>query len=92
MASKRRIWGFTTAQRDLLLGVTLDLHAPLFTPLICSQRRSPEEDLWVMESNVRELNEVYDLVESLLSQERGRKRRELLEGMRASLCSAMDRY
>jgi hypothetical protein len=91
MASRRRVWAFTTAQRDLLLGVTLDLHAPLFTPLICSQRRSPEEDLWLMESNVRELNEVYDLVESLLARERNRKRRELLEGMRASLCSAMDR-
>ena len=90
MASRRRVWGFTTAQRDLLLGVTLDLHTSLFTPLICSERRSPEEDLWLMESNVRELNEVYDLVESLLVRERSRKRRELLEGMLASLCSAMD--
>ena len=92
MASRRRVWGFATAQRDLLLGVTLDLHAPLFTTLICSQRRSPEEHLWLMKSNVRELDGVYDLVESVLARERNRKRRELLEGMRASLCSAMDRF
>jgi hypothetical protein len=45
-----------------------------------------------MESNVRELNQVYDLVEHLLARERSRKRRELLKGMRASLCSAMDRF
>jgi hypothetical protein len=90
MAGKRRIWGFTGAQRDLLLEAALQ--GPLFVPLICSEQRNPDEDLWLMETNVRELNEVYDLVEHLLARERSRKRRELLEGMRASLCSAMDRF
>ena len=91
MASKQRVWGFATAQRDVLMDATLR-SSPLL-PLICSaERRAEGEHLWLLTGSVRELNEVYDLVEVLMARARGARQRDLLEGLLASLCSAMDRF
>jgi hypothetical protein len=41
---------------------------------------------------VAELDEMYSLVEALMDATRGRKRLEILEGLRASLCHSIDGF
>ena len=48
--------------------------------------------MWLVQATARELDEMYSLVEALMGGTRSRKRLDLLEGMRASLCNSIDGY
>ena len=48
--------------------------------------------LLVLRASVRELDEMYSLVEALMDGTRGRRKRELLEGLLATLCTSMDGF
>ena len=50
------------------------------------------QGLWVVESSVDELDEMYSLVEALMDGTRSRRRLELLEGMRMTLCTSIDGF
>lgn len=89
--SDHRLWGFDEEQRAMLLSATTEL--PELAGLV--QRATPHAEiagLWIVWATGHELDEVYSLVEALEHGARGRKRRELLEGMRMSLCSSIDGF
>jgi hypothetical protein len=46
----------------------------------------------VVQASVRELGEIYSLVEALMDGTRSRRRLEQLEGMLATLCTSMDGF
>jgi len=88
---ERRLWGFDEAERKVLLAST-DLLPSLASLLARAERHQQIEDLWIVWSTVNELDEVYSLVEALIDTTRSRKRRELLDGMIATLCTSMDGF
>ena len=58
-------------------------------------RASPAAEvpgLLLVQATVDELDEVYTLVEQLTDATRSRRRVELLDGLRASLCTSMDGF
>jgi hypothetical protein len=57
-----------------------------------ARRRAELGGLWVVEASVDELDELYSLVEALMDGTRSRRRREQLEGMRATLCTSIDGF
>lgn len=61
-----------------------------------AEQRSDLGDRWLVQSNVAELDEMYSLVEALvdalMDATRARKRLEILDGLRASLCHSMDGF
>lgn len=57
-----------------------------------AQQRSDLGGRWLVQSTVAELDEMYSLVEALMDATRGRKRLEILEGLRASLCHSIDGF
>lgn len=89
--SAKRLWGFYDEQRKVLLTATAGL--PELEELV--RRATPHAEitgLWVVWATGHELDEMYSLVEALEHGGRGRKRRELLEAMRMSLCSSIDGF
>jgi hypothetical protein len=57
-----------------------------------AERRTDLRGLWVVQASVRELDEIYSLVEALMDGTRSRRRLEQLEGMLATLCTSMDGF
>ena len=57
-----------------------------------AERRADLGALWVVQASVRELDEIYSLVEALMDGTRSRRRLEQLEGMLATLCTSMDGF
>ena len=92
--SEPRLWGFggfDDEQRAVLLAATSELAE--LTELVTRAKPHGEiAGLWLVRATGHELDEVYSLVEALEHGARGRKRRELLEGMRMSLCSSIDGF
>jgi len=89
--SEHRLWGFDEEQREVLLGASYEL--PVLAGLVLRAGRHPEiAGLWMVWATGHELDEVYSIVEALEHGARGRKRRELLEGIRMSLCSSIDGF
>jgi len=88
---KLRVWGFDDEERTVLLEATTVL--PSLRAVV--SRASPAVDvegLLILQATVDELDEIYTLVEHLTDATRSRRRIELLDGMRASLCSSMDGF
>ena len=88
---KLRLWGFDDEGREVLLAATT--HIPSLRAVMA--RASPVADvpgLLLLQASVDELDEVYTLVEHLTAATRSRRRIELLDGMRADLCGAMDGF
>jgi len=59
------------------------------------ERGAPHDEvpgLLLLRATVEELDDIYTLVEELTDGTRSRRRRELLDSLRASLCSAMDAF
>jgi len=89
--NSRRTWGFDEEQRVVLVEAAKMI--PSLNELIERATRHAEiAGLWIVSTTVGELDEVYDVVEALEGRARSRARRELLESMRASLCSSMDAF
>ena len=88
---KLRLWGFDDEERSVLLAATT--HIPSLRAVIA--RASPAANMpgiLILQATVDELDEVYTLVEHLTDATRSRRRIELLDGLRASLCTSMDGF
>jgi hypothetical protein len=86
-----RVWGFDDEARRFLLDATSGL--PTLHAVV--SRAQPAADfpgLWVLRATMGELDEMYSLAQALMDQTRGRRRRELVEGMLASLSTAIDGF
>jgi len=83
------LWGFEDEERKVLIAATTD--APALRAIFARARPHAElPGLLLLKATVKELDEVYTLVEELTDATRSRNRIDLLDGLRASLCSSMD--
>jgi len=83
------VWGFEDDERKVLIAATTN--APALRAIFARARPHAElPGLLLLKATVKELDEVYTLVEELTDATRSRKRLDLLDGLRASLCSSMD--
>jgi hypothetical protein len=89
--NKRRLWGFDDAERELLIGATAEL-PELRAVIERAERRADADGIWLVKSNVDELDEMYSLVSALMDSTRSRKKLELLDGMLATLCTSIDGF
>ena|ERR1700742_580908 len=89
--SKKRVWGFDDGEREILV-VATTVSPAVRAVMERAQRRAELGGLWVVEASVDELDELYSLVEALMDGTRSRRRREQLEGMRATLCTSIDGF
>jgi hypothetical protein len=88
---KLRTWGFDDEGRAVLLDATT--HIPSLRAIVARASPAAEvQGLLLLQATVDELDEVYTLVEQLTDATRSRRRIELLDGMRADLCGAMDGF
>ena len=90
-AKKARMWGFDEEERAELLAGTS--HIPALRAVVA--RASPSTEIkgfLMVQATLDELDEVYTLVEHLTDMTRSRRKIELLDGLRASLCSVMDGF
>jgi hypothetical protein len=58
-------------------------------------RAQPRADLggmWVVTASVRELDDMYSLVQALMDGTRSRRRLEALDGLLATLCTSIDGF
>ena len=88
---KVRVWGFDEEERAELLAGTA--HVPALRAVVA--RASPSTEIkgfLMLQATLDELDEVYTLVEHLTDMTRSRRKIELLDGLRASLCSVMDSF
>lgn len=91
MARRKRIWGFDDAERELLVAGTAQL-PDLRALMTRAERRDDLQGVWIVQASVKELDEMYSLVEALMDGTRSRRRREQLEGLLATLCNSMDAF
>jgi hypothetical protein len=89
--SKKRVWGFDDGEREILM-VATTVSPAVRAVMERARRRAELGGLWVVEASVDELDELYSLVEALMDGTRSRRRREQLEGMRATLCTSIDGF
>jgi len=88
---KLRLWGYEDEERDVLWEATRAI--PELRAVIA--RATPHDEypgVFVLHATVAELDDVYTLVEELTDRTRSRRRRDLLDGLRATLCTAMDGF
>lgn len=84
-------WGVDDEERKVLASATTQLHG-LRAVIARARPHAQVEGLLLVEATVRELDELYTLVEELTDGTRSRSRVELLDGLRASLCTSMDGF
>ena len=89
--TRKRLWGFDDSEREILVTATTQI-PELRAVVERAVRRAELGNLWVVEASVAELDEIYSLVEALIDGTRSRRRREQLDGMRATLCTSMDGF
>lgn len=90
-AKKMVMWGIDAEEKYFLLDETA--HIPELRAIVARAR--PHADvpgLLLVEATVDELDELYTLVEELTEVVRGTKKRELLDDLRASLCTSIDGF
>ena len=91
MTRRKRLWGFADGERAVLVAATDQL--PTLRAVVArAERRVDLGGVWVVEASVRELDEMYSLVEALMDGTRSRKRLEQLEGLLATLCTSIDGF
>ena len=87
----KRVWGFDDGKRDVLVGATAQV--PTLRAVVArAERRADLDGLWVVQASVRELDEMYSLVEALMGGTRSRRRLELLEGMVTAIVRAHSHF
>jgi hypothetical protein len=89
--TKKRRWGFDDGEREVLLAATTEI-PELRAVVARANQRAELGNLWVVEATVDELDEMYSLVEALIDGTRSRRRRDQLDGMRATLCTSIDGF
>jgi len=88
---KTRLWGYDEVERKVLGPATT--HLPHLRAVLA--RGTPRDNirgLILVEASPAELDEMYTLVEELTDMTRSQARIEVLDGLRASLCSAIDDF
>jgi hypothetical protein len=91
MGRRKRLWGFDDGERSVLADGAASIPT-LAAVLARAEWRAEFGGLWLVQASVRELDEMYSLVEALMDATRSRKRLDLLEGMLASLCTSIDGF
>jgi hypothetical protein len=89
--TSKRLWGFDGEQGAVLRAATESI--PHLRAIL--DRAQPHADvpgLQVLQATVQELDDIYTLVEHLTDATRSRKRRDLLDDLRASLSVSMDGF
>jgi len=85
------MWAFDDEEREVLLEATT--HIPALRAVI--SRGSPAADLdqaLIVQATIDELDQVYTLVEDLTDMTRSRRRIQLLDGLRMTLCTSIDGF
>jgi hypothetical protein len=83
------LWGFEDEERKVLIAATT--HEPALRAIFARARpHAQSPGLLLLKATVKELDAVYTLIEDLTDATRSRNRIDLLDGLRASLCSSMD--
>jgi hypothetical protein len=90
MARTQRVWGFDDGEREILVASTAEI--PTLRAVVARAGRRDDVGLWVVQASLRELDEMYSLVEALMDGTRRQRRLEQLDGMLASLCTSMDGF
>ena len=68
-------------------------HIPELRAIVTRARHEPQvEGVFLVEATVTELDDIYTLVEELTDGTRSRRRIDLLDGLRASLCTSIDGF
>jgi hypothetical protein len=89
--TKPVLWGLDQESRDVLYAATALI--PSLRAIVA--RASPVaeiEGFLRVDATIDELDELYTLIEQLTDLTRSRRRIELLDDLRRSLCGAMDRF
>lgn len=92
MTKRNRLWGFDDADRALLAAATVDLPSLHAVVGRAEPRPDLQPGLWVVQASLRELDEMYSLVEALMDATRSRRKIDQLEGLLATLCTSMDGF
>lgn len=88
---KAVLWGVDDEEREVLWEATR--YIPELRAVIARAKPHGEiAALLLVRATVAELDQVYTLVEDLTDGTKSRRRRELLDGLRASLCNSMDGF
>lgn len=90
-AKRLRVWAIDDQEREVLLAATTQI--PELRAIV--SRASPAVDVeqaLVIEATVDELDALYTLVEQLTDLTRSRRRIEILDDLRRSLCTAIDGF
>ena len=88
---KLRVWGIDDESRDVLIAATIWI--PSMRAVVARARPvDTVPGLLLVEATIAELDQVYTLVEDLSDVTRGRRKLELLDGLRASLCTSIDGF
>lgn len=90
VARAKRLWPVDGEQRDILFEATLDV--PRLFVLVADAQRGGDGDWWFVQASGRQLDDFYDLIEALMSRTRNRRRLDQLEGMLATLSTAIDGF
>jgi hypothetical protein len=89
--TKKRLWGFNHSARDILAAATVGI--PSLRWVVARAERRPEYgNLWMVAASTDELDEMYDLVSALMDSTRSQRKLDELDGMLASLSTAMDGF
>jgi hypothetical protein len=91
LRKKERVWGVDDESREVLLAATT--HLPALRAVLA--RACPVDSvpgLLMVDGTVDEFDAMYTLVEHLSDATRSRRRLELLDELRAGLCTAIDGF
>jgi hypothetical protein len=89
--TKKRLWGFDDAARDILATATVSIPS-LRWVVARAERRAEYGNLWMVAASPAELDEMYDLVSALMDGTRSQRKLDALDGMLATLCTAIDGF
>jgi len=89
MARRNRLWGFSDADRAVLVEATAGL-PPLRALVARAERRAELPGLWSVQASKDELYDLYELVEELMDGQTSLQRLEQLDGVLETLDLSLD--